>query len=419
MNLLIITGKKLLYFILFFTIIMETLISEFNFPSFIRYFNDIALIFLLFLMRGKIINSFKKKHAQILLLCILLFFIISLLSSLINFVSFPLVIWGIRNTFRGILYFIATVVFLEKEDIPKLFNKLLFLQVISLLLALYQFFVLNHDMDSVGGIFGYGNGAGVNVFNSLLIAYYLNAFLYRKEKIFKLVLVLFSSFIIAAISEEKITYLFFVIVFLISILFSKFSVKKVLAIFICSAGLLFGLNLMKSYYPDMYNVLIEPDMLIEYSQRTYDEGYMIPRIGAFSFISNYFFHSSKDFLLGFGLGNCDTSNYSIFQSTFYNKYGHFNYRWFTHQWLFLEEGYIGFISFLMIFILILYCLFRLRKRFCKNHYVITSICMTICCIILIWYNSTLKNDMSYLAYFSMAIGFASLNTKQKEMEVKK
>lgn len=408
----VINGKKLVCFILYFTIIMETLIAEFNFPSFIRYINDALLILTLFFMKDKMIKKFKSKGINFILICILIYFVISILSSLINYVSPMLIVWGIRNCFRGIIYFIAITIFLDEKDLPKIFDKLLILQLINLVLALYQFFVLNHDMDSVGGIFGYGNGAGVNTFNALLMAYFLNAFLYKKIKIYKLIFVLLSSFIIAAISEEKITYVFFIVIFLVSIILSKFSIKKVGAIAVCICGLVFGLNLMKLYYPKMYDILVNPDMMIEYSQRTYDEGYMIPRVGAFSFISNYFFDNTKELLFGFGMGNCDTSNYAIFQSEFYNEYGYLNYRWFTHQWIFLEEGYLGFISFLMIFILCIYYLLRLRRKDVNNFYIITSICMTICCIILIWYNSTLKNDMTYLAYFSIAIGFASINSNK-------
>lgn len=414
----VIDGKKIVCFILYFTIIMETLIAEFKFPSFIRYINDGALILTLFFMKGKIIKSFKNKKITLILICILSYFVISLISSLINYVSPMLVIWGLRNCFRGILYFIAVIIFLNEKDLPYIFDKLLILQLINLLLALYQFIVLHHDMDSIGGIFGYGNGAGVNIFNALLIAYFLNGFLFKKIKLYKLIFVLLSSFIIAAIAEEKITYVFFVVIFGISIIFSKFSIKKVIAIVVAIMGLMFGLYLIQLYYPDMYNILVDPDMFIEYSQTTYEEGYMIPRIGAFSVISNYFFDSTKEKLFGLGMGNCDTSNFSIFQSSFYNEYGHLNYRWFTHQWIFLEEGYIGFIAFLMIFISCIYCLFSLKNKDKDNFYIITSLCVTICCIILIWYNGTLKHDASYIAYFSVAIGFISINSSKlmNEME---
>ena len=175
--------------------------------------------------------------------------------------------------------------------------------------------------------------------------------------------IIISSFIIASIAEEKMTYLFFGVIFIVSILISKFSFRKLLAITVGVIGLIFGLILIKYYYPDMYAILASPKKIIEYSQSTYDDGYRLPRIGAFKKISNIFFdNNTLKLLFGLGFGNCETSNFSIFQSDFYKSYGQYNYRWFTHQWIFMEEGYIGFGAFLLIFITILICLMKNRPN---------------------------------------------------------
>ena len=409
-----INGKKLTFAILYVSLIMEILISELHISAIVRYCNDFFIIFIIFFM---IKDKFKiDKKFLIITGSIALFFCASIISALINNVNIPLVIWAIRNNFRGIIFLLAIIMYWNVDDLEPFFDKLFKFQILNLILAIYQFAILHHSMDYVGGIFGYGNGSCVNIFNALLISYYLNMYLNKKVKLSQLMFIIISSFIIASIAEEKMTYLFFCVIFIVSILISKFSFRKLLAITVGVIGLILGLILIKYYYPDMYAILASPKKIIEYSQSTYDDGYRLPRIGAFKKISNIFFdNDTLKLLFGLGFGNCETSNFGIFQSDFYKSYGQYNYRWFTHQWIFLEEGYIGFGAFLVIFITILICLIKNYDE--HNKYMITmGICNTLCCIITIWYNATLKVDAAYLAYFSLGIGLISIKKKNRKGE---
>lgn len=409
-----INGKKLTFTILYASLIMEILISELHISSVVRYCNDFFIIFIIFFM---IKDKFKiDKRFLIITESIILFFCVSIISALINNVKIPLVIWAIRNNFRGIIFLLAIIMYWNVDDLESFFGELFKFQILNLILAIYQFAILHHSMDYVGGIFGYGNGPCVNIFNALLISYYVNMYLNKKVKLSKLIFIIISSFVIAGIAEEKMTYLFFGIIFVVSLLISKFSIRKLLAITAGIVGVIFGLILIKYYYPDMYDILTSPKKIIEYSQSTHEEGYRLPRIGAFKKISDIFFdNNTLKLLFGLGFGNCETSNFGIFQSDFYKSYGQYNYRWFTHQWIFLEEGYIGFGTFLLIFITILICLIKNYDE--HNKYMITmGICNTLCCIITIWYNATLKVDATYLAYFSISIGLIGIKKTKRKSE---
>ena len=207
------SGKTIVYIVLFYTIIMETLISQFGFPDFIRYLNDFFILLLIpLIFKGKIGDYFRSQHNWPVIVCIVLYLFISLFTSFIYFVSPLLVAWALRNTFRGIIFFLACALFIKKEDLPHLFNILLFVQIISLVLAIYQFAILHHTQDFIGGIFGYGNGAAVNIFNALLMAYFLVCYIKKRDGIFKLALPLISSLVVAALAEEKGTYFFALIV---------------------------------------------------------------------------------------------------------------------------------------------------------------------------------------------------------------
>ena len=410
MKSLTISGKKLTNFILYFTIIMNFLIDIMKLPSSITYINDFCIILILLISRFKILK--KTNNKEYIIVAILMYFLISIMTSIINFVPIRLVVYAIRNTFRGIIYFFAVIYYYDLNDIKKIFDNLFWFQVINFILALLEFFILHTDQDSTNGIFGIGaNGGNAICFSTLISAYYINYYLKNKEgkTLAKLLIVLFTTIVHAAIGEQKIYFFNLAIFIIASIIILKFSIKKaVLSLFLI--GVLFlGLIIIKKVYPTMYETMIDLNKLLLYSETIYESGYGIPRIGAFKFINKKIFDNDKKReLIGMGFGNCEYSSMPIFCSNFYKIYGDYNYRWFTHQWIYLEEGMIGFISFVMIFITIMCTLFyRFIKT--KNEFektlILTSIYIGVYCIISIWYNSTLKTDCQYLFYFGLALGF--------------
>lgn len=412
-NLLVLNGKKCTIYILYFTIIMETLIAQFNFPPFIRYINDALLLLIVFRFMGlRFICIMHDRNGRLCVFACFLFFIVCMISGIANMVPIQLMLWASRNTFRGMIYFFAVITFLDKHELDKIMNSLYYIQFLHVFLASYQFFVLHHNMDGVGGIFGYGNGAAVNIFNALLLSFTVNGYLEKKVPFNKMFITILCSLYVAGIAEEKMTYVLFCVVMICSVLLSKLSIRKIRIILIGIVGLVLGLELLNQIYPDMFAIMTNMDKLFSYLSATYDEGYRLPRLGSFPIISQLFFNNLLNIYLGLGFGNCETSTIDFFNSSFYQAYGSWNYRWFTHQWTFLETGYIGFFSFVFFFVAVIICLLLLRKRYIMKMYNSTAITMVVCCIMTIWYNATLKTDMSYLAYFSMAIGFAAVNNQE-------
>lgn len=403
--------------ILFFTIVMEFFIDSLKFPSFIRYINDASIIVLTIISLARIKKLFLDKNNRFFLLGILVYFVACMFSTIVNFVSPMLFLWACRNTFRGIAYMVLVIANLTVDDIKKTMNYLIVFQLVSLLLVLYQFLILKHAQDYIGGIFGYGNGAGVNTFNALLISYFLAAYLDGKESIIKAILVISSSFIIASIAEEKATFIYFFIILIPIIIFSKSSWKnKAKIVSLGVMGLLFGLLLLRFIYPHMFYSLVDIKKMVQYLATTLDGGYELPRIGFFSKINEMLFNNSvSKSIFGIGFGNAETSNYSIFQSAFHDEYGWLHYRWFVGQWLYIEQGYLGFITYIMIFITVIITLIKkIYSTTENNHLKMVGIVMALTNVASIFYNATLKHDMSYLAYFGMAIAFVGLKNSKEE-----
>lgn len=403
--------------VLFFTVVMEALIAELHFPEAIHYLNDIVNLCLLIMMLVRPGRTVSRVHSRPLVGIAVTVLVVFSISATINTVAPILYFWALRNTFRGFVFFLACVTYLNREDLPGIFDKLLLLQVVSLVLALYQHFVLGLNMDDTGGIFGHGNGAGVNPFNALLFAYYLNMYMAGRERLWKLVVAAAFALVIAGIAEEKVTYFYLLVILVVSLLFAKASKKAAIAVFVSLVAGYIGLDILRMLYPDMFTVMSSLDTIDEYLRTSYDEGYMLPRVGSFQVISDLFFRKAPlRALFGVGFGNGETGSYSFLNGPLYLLYGYLHYRWFTHQWTFIECGWVGFISYLAFFVVA--GLKMIRERISgateeNRPYLVMGIGLCLVTIISIWYNATLKVDMCYIAFFSMAVGFVSLNSRKR------
>lgn len=413
-----ITGKSLVLFVLFFTVVMEALIAELHFPESIRYVNDLFVFILFLVMVAKPKRTVSRTRCHVLLWLTLFIVFAFTMSASIRGVKPILYLWAIRNTFRGFVFFYACITFLDREDLPYIFDKLFVLQIVSLLLALYQHFALGLVRDSVGGIFGHGNGAGVNTFNALVVAYYLNRYIEGKEPAWKLIAVSVSAMIVAALAEEKASYLYLLIVFCTALIFTKMNARAAVALLIAVIAGCIGIDLIRSLFPEVIDQMGSFDAIDKYLTSTWDDGYLIPRVGAFKYITNIFFQNDPvGLLFGVGFGNGETSSFATLNGPFYLMYGWMHYRWFTHQWVFIECGWIGFISYLSFFVAL--GIWLIKERFVVDDrqakpYLVMGIAYAIVTIISIWYNATLKVDMCYLAFFSLSIGVVSLNTREYE-----
>lgn len=409
------TGKGFTLFVLFFTLMMEALIAEAHLPGTIRYLNDLfvfALLLAMLVRPGRTARAVGMPVVFIFFSLILIF----TASAIINGVKMTLYFWALRNTFRGFVFFFACATYLSKEDLPIIFNRLLILQLISLVLALYQRFVLKLNMDHTGGIFGHGNGAGVNPFNALLFAYYLNVYLADKVCINKLVTATLSSLVIAAIAEEKFTFVIFVLITLVSILLTKASRKLTIALIVICVAVCVGMSVLQELSPVMFDILTSADAAENYLT-SMDSGYKLPRVGSFAIINKLIFHHDlQKELFGIGFGNGEYSTFSFLVGPYYERFGNLQYRWFTHQWTFLECGYLGFFTYLAFFVALACSVYFARFKFDKSkRYLLTcGFALTISVTASIWYNCALKTDMCYISFFSLAVGFVAMKTVKKE-----
>lgn len=402
---LIITPKKIVGFILFWTIISDALVAELGISSSIQYLNDFAwVILLLYIVKNKFWTRLKYQGFSGVLYAIGAYVLICYLSAVLNFVDPFLTIWASRNLIRFIVFFLSVVVFLEENDISEIFNKLLWIQIINFIIALYQYYVLGLHMDTLGGIFGHGNGAALNTFQAMVLAYFLCGYLQKKQPAYKVATILLTSLLIAALAEEKAYFVYLIVVVAGSVIINRPSFKTVIIVAAVLCAVPIGINILATVN-DSWNLEVLTNMTraVQYL----DTSYGLSRTNPFPQIQSRFFNNSllKDlFGIGFGASeNCDAA--SIFTSEFYNRYAYLQYFDFTHQKKFLETGYLGFGSFLMIIVMCIVTPLKHILRNKDNDYRLKAfIIFGIVAILSCWFSGAMIYNDAYIIFFGLAAG---------------
>jgi hypothetical protein len=390
-------GKFSIYLIILISIISGGLISDFGFPSTIKYLSDIGcLLLLLCLIIERLSAHFSyNKIPKAVYFTLFLLIFLDVIGSFINFQSLLLTISGYRTLFRFFVFYIGCFTFLKKHDIVLIFKMFFVFQFFNLILAFYQFSVLGLFEDKLGGFFGHGNGAALNVFQALLFAYYYVAFLFKKEPFYKLIFVIASAFIISALAEEKAFFLYFFIILILGLILKpnfRAFVYDLILIAVCFLGFLL---LGKVNVNDSFGFLFNFGSLYSYA----DISYGISRINPYPTINSYFFKNNPLlYLFGFGLGNCNYSEIPGLSSGFYYNYASTNYNYFSHSFLLLSTGYVGFL---------LYCLFILlnshfgiKKRTLLGF--VTAIYSIVLLVSMMAAPSLIINE-GYICYFGLAL----------------
>ena len=413
-----ITPKNLIWFILVLTLFMNILSDAIGLPTAIRYLNDLAVFALFILMIAQ--RNFFSKVRQLRLngvaIAVILYTFANIASVLLNGGNPALILWATRNTYRFFVFYFACVLYWEKSDLEKFFSFCYKIQWVNLALVLYQFFVLGLKQDFLGGIFGYGGNAGLLIYSVLIVAYAMTKFMRKEYPTGKFLFIFISATLCSVLAELRVYFFFVAFIFAVNLVQNSNWTRKLGIAIIGGLLLIIGLQVYASVFP--YVDLSITAILKE--GNSHGGGYNISRLNAFQDINQIFFQNDViENFFGYGFGNCEYSTIPIFTSTFHEHYGEYHYRWFTHQWIFLESGYLGVISYLSILFSIAVHAFRTGSASYKSATLICEI-MTVIAGVSFFYNSLLKADFGYIAFLAMAIsGIMYRSQKSSDAEEKR
>ncbi len=410
----------LIWFILLFPFTFALLIEVLGLPSSVKYICDICWIFLfVLLLIQKKPASLEKKIFRGVILC---FFLFTLIVYVFKYQSAAYYLWGVRNNFRFYVAFLAFITFLQRSHIKKalsLFDKLFW---VNAAVCLFQFFFSGIKQDNLGGMFGTESGcsAYTNIFLMMISAKSIIFYLNHKEDLWQCISKCGMCLVIAALGELKFFMLEFALILAICVLITDFSWRKLLLIIGGFIGIIASIRLLVHIFPFFAETFtLEAMFDLATSESGYTSSGDLNRLNAIPIISESFLPSTVDKLTGMGLGNCDTSAYSFLNTPFYQQYSWLHYSWLSTAFMFIENGFIG-LAFLFAFFIIVFFMGKQEKG-CSledKMYCQLSRVFAICCIICAVYNSSLRMESGYMAYFMLSFPFIIKKTVVKPGRVR-
>lgn len=410
--------KSLIKFQLYYLLIIEALISLLHFPSILRYLLDANMILIAILMLIKRNSGNRQFFGKVLNRYIYLYILLVLTYSIIQFVPFGQIVWAFRNNFFFIIFGIACGRFLDKKDFDNISSNLLKFQILNIVCGLYEFFVLHVKNDNLGGLFGTEQGcnAYLNIYILVISSYAIIMYMHKKMAIARTFCVVISSIVMATLGELKVFYVELVIIIICVILLEKKNSKTFFVVIGGIAGIFIGLQILSISNPESIEILSSPEELIEYSSRS-DFGYgdiRISRMTAITQINEYFFDNDIYLrLFGYGLGACeDSTTFSIFNSSFADRYNYLQYRNISSSMLYLETGMVGLVLFIIIFVLYFQQAQKQKKQLEVHgygHIACLVQIISILTVFLIWYNSAIRREIAYLTFFVLSALYVYVN----------
>lgn len=381
-------------------------------PSLMKYVMDIAWFAILALTLGKGRFCIKKEILPF-LMQIGIFFLYTLIVYLLNYQSAVYYLWGFRNNFRYYVAFLAFAMYLKADDARSMLKLTDTLFWINAAVTFYQFFVLGCKQDYLGGLFGVERGCNgaSTVFFTLVISRSLLAYMNGQERAWSTFLKSGIALTIAAMAEIKMFFLIYAMILTLSAVFTRFSIRKFWIIFLSVLLLMMGSSLLARIFSSIGQMSYDYIMKL-ITSTNYATGSDLGRFTAIPVISRTILTDWPKRLFGMGLGNCETSSFAICNTPFFRTHEDLHYTWFSSAFLFLETGFIGLGLYLSFFLAVMISAVKLIK---SGNSDLTccqiSIIMSIVCMILTFYNSSLRIEVGYVAYFALALPFVCRNEK--------
>ena len=401
-------------FILFFPFCLSFLTDFLHVPAFIKYTLDIAWVtvfFCLFIRKKVSVNKKMVPFVGFVILWLIYVFV----TYMFHFQSLFYFLWGLRNNLRFYIAFLGFAAFCSEEAVSSCFRFIDCLFWINTGVSFVQFFVWGYQQDFLGGIFGVGRGCNGYTIILFIIVVTRSILLYlnEKESAVKCFLKGGVSLIIAAMAELKFFFVFFVLILIVSMVLTKFSWRKLLILLGMAVLLTFAGSLLTAIFGENEKLTLERIMELVTSTN-YSTAKDLGRLTAIPTLSKTLLSNLSDRIFGLGLGNCDTSAFAICNTPFYQMYQGLHYSWFSSAFLFLETGYIGLIFNLSFFVMCFVLAYKnLKKKESNPLFDQMAVIMALCCILLTFYNSSMRMEISYAAYFVLALPFVSADHRIK------
>ncbi len=408
----------MMLFIFFFPAAQAFLTELLPIPDAIKFLCDVFLVLLLlklFSQRFTKIDNYSMPFVVI----VGLFFFITLVGYLFNYQSVFYYLWGLRNNIRMFVAFFAFAYLADWEDAKGWIKALDVLFVINFAVVILQYFS-GYGQDYIGGIFGTSKGCNGSllIFLCIVFAKTILSFMRGEEKMSKCIFVSVASLLVSTLSELKMFFILFILILFMASFMTAHSIKKTL-FFAFGAVLvvLFG-TLLTVLYKDFTDFLSFDSLIKALTDTGYATDEDIGRFTALPVISQRFLPGFFRKLFGLGLGNCDSSSLSMFNTPFFESHQTVHYSYFSYAFLFLETGFVGLALYASFFVASFFVSRKLKKLEMADEFACQmSIILSVISLILLVYNSSLRMEIGFMLFFVLALPIISANEQRESDDV--
>ncbi len=408
----------MMLFIFFFPAAQAFLTELLPIPDAIKFLCDgflVLLLLKLFSQRFTKIDNYSMPFVVI----VGLFFFITLVGYLFNYQSVFYYLWGLRNNIRMFVAFFAFAYLADWEDTKGWIKALDVLFVINFAVVILQYFS-GYGQDYIGGIFGTSKGCNGSllIFLCIVFAKTILSFMRGEEKMSKCIFVSVASLLVSTLSELKMFFILFILILFMASFMTAHSIKKTL-FFALGAVLvvLFG-TLLTVLYKDFTDFLSFDSLIKALTDTGYATDEDIGRFTALPVISQRFLPGFFKKLFGLGLGNCDSSSLSMFNTPFFESHQTVHYSYFSYAFLFLETGFVGLALYASFFVASFFVSRKLKKLEMADEFACQmSIILSVISLILLVYNSSLRMEIGFMLFFVLALPIISANEQRESDDV--
>lgn len=408
----------MMLFIFFFPAAQAFLTELLPIPDAIKFLCDgflVLLLLKLFSQRFTKIDNYSMPFVVI----VGLFFFITLVGYLFNYQSVFYYLWGLRNNIRMFVAFFAFAYLADWEDAKGWIKALDVLFVINFAVVILQYFS-GYGQDYIGGIFGTSKGCNGSllIFLCIVFAKTILSFMRGEKKMSKCIFVSVASLLVSTLSELKMFFILFILILFMASFMTAHSIKKTL-FFALGAVLvvLFG-TLLTVLYKDFTDFLSFDSLIKALTDTGYATDEDIGRFTALPVISQRFLPGFFRKLFGLGLGNCDSSSLSMFNTPFFESHQTVHYSYFSYAFLFLETGFVGLALYASFFVASFFVSRKLKKLEMADEFACQmSIILSVISLILLVYNSSLRMEIGFMLFFVLALPIISANEQRESDDV--
>lgn len=408
----------MMLFIFFFPAAQAFLTELLPIPDAIKFLCDgflVLLLLKLFSQRFTKIDNYSMPFVVI----VDLFFFITLVGYLFNYQSVFYYLWGLRNNIRMFVAFFAFAYLADWEDAKGWIKALDVLFVINFAVVILQYFS-GYGQDYIGGIFGTSKGCNGSLLIFLCIVFTktILSFMRGEEKMSKCIFVSVASLLVSTLSELKMFFILFILILFMASFMTAHSIKKTLFFAFGAVLVVLFSTLLTVLYKDFTDFLSFDSLIKALTDTGYATDEDIGRFTALPVISQRFLPGFFRKLFGLGLGNCDSSSLSMFNTPFFESHQTVHYSYFSYAFLFLETGFVGLALYASFFVASFFVSRKLKKLEMADEFACQmSIILSVISLILLVYNSSLRMEIGFMLFFVLALPIISANEQRESDDV--